>query len=187
MPEPEPAPEPESEPTPEHTPEPEPVTSPDAEDGGMRIYTAVRPRREKPVPAPEATQNDLMQEAQTMEQQPILNENTTMQPDLSAATAAGQLGLDATLPWSESLEPLRALFATRPAVATLEDDYVYVSAPLDGEEDGLRVGLRVENGVVTGLRYAVPALFTEAPPEGLEDWTWVGDDTHGWWVREGEV
>ena len=103
----------------------------------------------------------------------------TASPDQPAAQL---LGLDTSLPWTGALEPLRALFAERAAVPTLEDDYVYVAAPLDGEEDALRVGLHVSGGVVDGLRYAVPALYTPDPPEGLEAWSWVGDDTHGWWV-----
>lgn len=166
--------------------------SPD--DGETRIYTAVR-HREAP-----ASEGEARREAETGEEKAEVSdmqqetmeragdaEQEPMEAQAGAATAAARLGLDATLPWTGALEPLRALFASQPEVETLEDDYVYVAAPQDGDPDGMRIGLHVTNGAVDGLRYAVRALYTENPPAGLEGWTWVGDRTHGWWVTEAEA
>ena len=172
----------------------------DPDDGEMRIYTAARVLRDRKEAraAQEGAEKDeqqgegiAMQEdrmepaAPEMPEQPEA-ENIEEPADAKPQSAAARLGLDVALPWSGALEPLRALFAGQAEVPTLEDDYVYVSAAQDGEEDALRIGLHATNGTVDGLRYAVRALYTQDPPEGLEGWTWVGDRTHGWWVTSAD-
>ena len=106
-----------------------------------------------------------------------------------AGSAAGALGLDASLPWPGVPDALRALFAGQPPVDTLEDGFVYIEAPLEdgGEPDGCRVGLHAADGAADAVRYAVPALYTPEPPEGLETWGWAGDNTHGYWVTTVEL
>lgn len=171
----------------------------DPDDPGTRIYTATRVLRDRGEvrmarEAEEQEKGDAKVSAMGEERmepavQAAVEEmqgSAGMEADANPGTAAAKLGLDADQPWTGALEPLQALFASRPEVATLEDDYVYVSAPRDGEEDALRVGLHATNGKVDGLRYAVRALYTEDPPEGMEGWTWVGDRTHGWWVTSAD-
>ena len=175
-------------------------TEVDPDDGETRIYTATRvlrdreeatkaqedPGREKQDGEGIAMQEDRMETTarQMPEQEKIeeIKESAGENP----GSAAAKLGLDTTLPWTGTLEPLRALFASQAEVPTLEDDYVYVSASQDGEEDALRIGLHATNGTLDGLRYAVRALYTQDPPAGLEGWTWVGDRTHGWWVTSAD-
>ena len=107
----------------------------------------------------------------------------------AAGSAEAALGLDPDAPWTGALEPLRALFARSAPVDTLDDGFVYVSAPLwiAGQADArfgdeCRIGLRATEGRVDALRYAIPALYAPEPPEGLEGYAWAGNDTHGYWV-----
>ena len=103
-------------------------------------------------------------------------------------SAAGALGLDPSLPWPGVPDALRARFADSQPVPTLEDDFIYIEAPLgEGGPEVCRVGLHAVNGTVDAVRYAVPALYTPEPPEGLETWGWAGDNTHGYWVTTAEL
>lgn len=156
-----------------------------------RIFTRSRPAREAegaPGQPAEAPAQKISEEAAPDGEPAAAEGDMGFAPDAAdgTGTAAEALGIDAAQGWTGALEPLRALFAGAPPVATLEDDFVYVSAPLagvEGEPGACRIGLHVSDGRVDAVRYAVPALYTAEPPAGLEDWTWVGDDTHGYWVR----
>lgn len=104
-----------------------------------------------------------------------------------ADTAGRLLGIDMRLPWAQGAENLRALFQKEaPMENPPDDEYVYVSAPMPRESgfDFCAVGVRVENGAPVFVRYALPAAWTDAPPAGLEDYRWMGDQNRGWWVTE---
>ena len=101
-------------------------------------------------------------------------------------TRAGQLlNLDMNQKWPDDVESLRILFLTLPPFQPFEmDGFVFVRAGM-AEETGIdhcAVGIRAENGRVTGVCYAIPMTYTSEPPAGLEDYVWIGDHTRGWWV-----
>ena len=53
------------------------------------------------------------------------------------------------------------------------------------EETGIdhcAVGIRAENGEVTGVCYAIPMVYSPEPPAGLEGYRWIGDQNRGWWT-----
>lgn len=104
----------------------------------------------------------------------------------SAVKRAGQLlDLDMNRKWPDDIESLRILFLTLPPYQPFEmDGFVFVRAGM-AEETGIdhcAVGIRAENGRVTGVCYAIPMTYTSEPPAGLEDYVWIGDHTRGWWV-----
>ncbi len=107
------------------------------------------------------------------------------QPETDQKSAAEQLGIDASLPWTPVLEPLRDLFQTQGAgQMPFEDPYVYVQAPMP-EGSGFThcmIGLQAGENGINSVRYALPARFTAEQPAGLEDYVWVGGPTEGWWV-----
>lgn len=107
------------------------------------------------------------------------------QPETDQKSAADQLGIDASLPWTPVLEPLRDLFQTQGAEQMpFEDPYVYVQAPMP-EGSGFThcmIGLQAGENGINSVRYALPARFTAEQPAGLEDYVWVGGPTEGWWV-----
>ena len=107
------------------------------------------------------------------------------QPETDQKSAADQLGIDASLPWTPVLEPLRDLFQTQDAEQMpFEDPYVYVQAPMP-EGSGFThcmIGLQAGENGINSVRYALPARFTAEQPAGLEDYVWVGGPTEGWWV-----
>ena len=97
-------------------------------------------------------------------------------------TAARVLGLDITAPWPEPAEPLRRLFATQaPAGSPLGDGYTYVAAPLPKVPGDCLVGLRSEDGRISGIRYALPGVYAPEPPAGLDDYLW---NAAGYWVLD---
>ena len=97
-------------------------------------------------------------------------------------SAAKRLGLDITRPWPEDFESLRRLFATQaPLESPLGDGYTYVLAPVpgpNGPEDCI-VGLKAEDGRITGARYALPGRPAPEPPAGMEAYAWRDE---GYWV-----
>ena len=109
-------------------------------------------------------------------------------PQPAPITAAQQLGLDITVPWPGIAESLRRLFATQsPADRAPEDGFTYVRAPMPGGS-GYResyAGLKVEEGRITNIRYALPGHATPEPPPGLEAAHWLpGEGADGFWVTE---
>lgn len=120
--------------------------------------------------------------AQSAQEVPEAVEN-----EAKADTAGSLLGIDMRLPWPQGAENLRALFQQEaPMENPPDDEYVYVSAPMP-EGSGFEfcaVGVRVENGLPVQVRYALPAVWTDEPPAGLEEYRWVGDQNRGWWITE---
>ena len=96
-------------------------------------------------------------------------------------------GVDASAPWPEPAEALRALFQSEPALTDAPDDQcVYVEAPMP-EGSGfpfVAAGLLALGGALAAIRYALPATWSEEPPAGLEDCAWIGDQNKGWWLTE---
>lgn len=99
--------------------------------------------------------------------------------------AAKALGLDMGQKWPEDVDELRALFLTLPRYEPFElDGFVFVRAGMAAETgiDHCAVGIRAEDGRVTGVSYAIPMAYSAEPPAGLEDAVWIGDANRGWWV-----
>ena len=109
-------------------------------------------------------------------------------PDLAqpeSVTAAQLLGIDATASWSAPLEPLRALFAARPARDIgLADGYTYVRAEMPAAcgQDHCFIGLLARDGQVCRVRYAIPGTAQAEPPVGLERYAWQSAGDRGFWV-----
>ena len=108
------------------------------------------------------------------------------EPDGARVFAIELLNLtDTGAPWPEEIEPLRALFASSPAVAPFEEEgFVLISAPLPGESGpgSCVAGIAVEDGVPARVLYGIPARYTPEPPAGLEGYAWRGDGPSGYWV-----
>lgn len=106
--------------------------------------------------------------------------------DAGKAEPAGRaLELDMSRKWPEDVEELRALFLTLPRYEPFElDGFVFVRAGMAAETgiDHCAVGIRAEDGRVTGVSYAIPMAYSADPPAGLEDAVWIGDGNRGWWV-----
>ena len=103
-------------------------------------------------------------------------------------SAAKRLGLDITAPWPGAAEALRRLFATQaPAADAPSDGFTYVAAPMpagSGYPYSL-AGLKVSDGRIAAIRYALPARRAPEPPAGLESSQWLpGDGESGFWVTE---
>lgn len=107
------------------------------------------------------------------------------EPEARPVPAGAQLDLDPTKPWPADVESLRVLFLTQPPYESLAvDGYVFVRAAM-AEETGIdhcAVGIRAENGEVTGVCYAIPMAYSPEPPAGLEGYHWIGDQNRGWWT-----
>ena len=108
----------------------------------------------------------------------------------SAATAGELLeaqGVELSVPWPEAAEPLRTLFQNSAPMKDAPDgECVYVEAPMP-EGSGfpfVAAGLLALGGALAAVRYALPAAWSDEPPEGLEECAWVGDQNRGWWVSE---
>ena len=102
-------------------------------------------------------------------------------------TAGELLGIDLNLPWPESIEPVRALFQVSVPMENPPDtEYVYIAAamPMESGYAYSAVGVRVQNGVPVSVRYGLPAPWSEEPPTGLEDYSWLGDQNRGFWMTQ---
>lgn len=108
--------------------------------------------------------------------------------DAEAAPTAGELlQIDMEKPWHESVEAMRPLFRLSIPMENPPDrEYVYIAATMPSESgySYCAVGVRTENGAPISLRYALPALWSPEPPAGMEEYTWVGDLNHGWWMTQ---
>ena len=157
--------------------------------GDIRIYTRSRARLRSAI----RRRSGVAEEARTdanMDPQASVPEETPAPPE-GPVTAARQLGLDITSPWPGSAESLRRLFATQaPAECPLADGYTYIRAPMPGASgygDAL-IGLRAEDGRVTGARHALPGPQAAEPPAGLDGYVWMpAGDGAGYWVMEEEI
>ena len=127
-----------------------------------------------PEPAPAAEILPEAEEAPDLQMEPV-------------QTAAEQLGISADLPWPESVESLRTMFRTQPALADAPDaDFTYISAPMPAGSgySECAVGLRAQNGVLEAVCYALRAPYSTQPPAGMEDYVWSGNGNEGWWKLE---
>lgn len=160
-------------------------------DSDVKIYRSARARAAEAMPAnaedaaaaEEAPPEPAPEPAALPGPEALLGEVAASE-DATPQTAAQVLRLDITRPWPEVAEPLRRLFATQvPANAPLSGDYVYVATAMpqgSGLGDCL-VGLKAEDGRITGIRYALPGSYAPEPPTGLEDYRW---DDAGHWVLD---
>lgn len=100
------------------------------------------------------------------------------------------LGIDLDRPWPESVDPLRRLFEDGRLLENPPDDeytYISVSMPRESGYPYCAVGVLVENGAPSSVRYALPSAWTAEPPAGLEEYIWVGDQNRGWWMTQVDV
>lgn len=124
------------------------------------------------------------------EEPPVSNAGTTEQKNAESAAekplpAGSALNLDMRKRWPEDVEDLRALFMTLPRYEPFDmEGFVFVRAGMASETgiDHCAVGIRAEDGRVTGVSYAIPMAYSAEPPAGLEDAVWIGDSNRGWWV-----
>ena len=135
------------------------------------------------VPAPETQAAPQTEEA--TEPESVSESTPEAAPETKPLPAGAQLDLDITKPWPSDVESLRVLFLTQPPYESLSvDGYVFVRAAM-AEETGIdhcAVGIRAENGEVTGVCYAIPMVYSPEPPAGLEGYHWIGDQNRGWWT-----
>ena len=140
-----------------------------AQESPNPISYAPVPVSKAPDPAPEMTAEA---------------ESALPQPE-AKRTAASYLDVEMTKPWPEDVESLRLLFMTLPKYEPFDmDGYVFIRAKMAEETniDHCAVGVRAENGQITGVCYALPMPYTPEPPAGLEEYMWMGDTQSGWWV-----
>jgi len=178
--------------------------------GDVRVYTMTRARlrrlagRNDSADAPQSAPARAVSEVATPQTAPEVG-NASNAPEALAVgpepetevlpiepvTAARQLGLDITVPWPGIAEALRRLFATQsPATDAPDDGFTYVAFPMpDGS--GYRqslVGLKAEDGRITAIRHALPAIRTPESPAGMEGCLWLpGEGEAGFWVAEEEA
>ncbi len=134
--------------------------------------------QEKPAPQPDEFDS------------PALSAESEEEPRHGAASeapgAAGEaLALDISLPWPDSIEPLRQLFRTRAASRPFEaEGFALVKAPVAAETglDHCVIGISAAKGRPDRVLYGVPARYTPTPPAGLEGYEWRGDGQNGYWV-----
>lgn len=141
---------------------------------------------EMDIPASDANQPFLVSARAALSSPPTAANEDAAETATGQTTAGQLLGLsDPQAVWPESIEPLRSLFFSSESITPFEaDDYVFIRAPLP-EETGVSscvVGLSVENGVPSGVLYAIPAAYTPEPPAGLEGYNWFGDMNRGYWI-----
>ena len=148
-------------------------------------------------PVPEEIQKEIATEALEeiqQAQEETMGEETPGSEDeednVNAEELLEAMGVDFDLPWPQSIDPVRLLFANGTLLRDAPDaEYVYISAPMPEESgyDYCAVGVLVENGNPVSLRYGLPAAWTAEAPAGLEDYSWVGDQNRGWWVIQVDV
>lgn len=123
-------------------------------------------------------------------QEPCCGEaqNTADVPEEAGPQTAGELlDIDMSLPWPADIEPVRALFQiSAPMENPPDQEYVYIAAAMPPESGYAysAVGVRVQNGVPASVRYGLPAPWSAAPPAGLEDYSWLGDQNRGFWMTQ---
>ncbi|MBQ6715906.1 MAG: hypothetical protein IJN21_05225 [Clostridia bacterium] len=172
-------------------------------DGIQSTLNGDPPVSKEPVPLPitqpvlaetSSAENDLsgnQPAPENAQAQPPTQKSVPEEPPApQTPPAISLLDIDPTIPWPEDVESLRLLFMTKPADPPFDmDGYVFIRAKMADETgiDHCAVGIRAENGKVTGVSYAIPMPYTSEPPAGLEDYIWMGDQTHGWWVTTDDL
>lgn len=110
------------------------------------------------------------------------------EPEAEPEPTAGELlGIDMLIPWPDSVEPLRRMFAEQSPLADAPDNgYTYIAAPMPSGCGyvHLAAGLQTRQGEPSAVCYALPALYSAEPPAGLEGYVWMGDNNAGWWLTE---
>lgn len=139
-----------------------------------------------PESVPDSEAQTVPQQAENAAEPETASESASeAEPEAKPLPAGAQLDLDLTKPWPADVESLRVLFLTQPPYESLAvDGYVFVRAAM-AEETGIdhcAVGIRAENGEVTGVCYAIPMAYSPEPPAGLEGYHWIGDQNRGWWT-----
>ena len=140
----------------------------------------------EPQSVPDSEAQTVPQQAENAAEPETASESVPeAEPEARPVPAGAQLDLDLTKPWPADVESLRVLFLTQPPYESLAvDGYVFVRAAM-AEETGIdhcAVGIRAENGEVTGVCYAIPMAYSPEPPAGLEGYHWIGDQNRGWWT-----
>lgn len=170
-------------------------------NGIRNTLNADAPSYEEAIPLPKtqavhseipSIENALASEATAFENtQPPAQETPTEEtPAPKTPPAISFLDIDPTIPWPEDVESLRLLFMTKPQDPPFDmDGYVFIRAKMADETgiDHCAVGIRAENGKITGVSYAIPMPYSAEPPAGLEDYIWMGDQTRGWWVTTDDL
>lgn len=108
-----------------------------------------------------------------------------MHQEEAPGTAGELLGIDMNLPWPADIEPVRALFQISvPMENPPDQEYTYIAAAMPPESGYAysAVGVRVQDGAPVSVRYGLPAPWSAAPPAGLEDYSWLGDQNRGFWM-----
>ena len=134
--------------------------------------------REKPAPQPDEF------DSPAASAEPEEGAQADATPE-SSGTAGDALALDVSLPWPDSVEPLRQLFRTRAASRPFEaEGFALIKAPVASEAgfDHCVVGISAGQGRPDRVLYGIPARYTPTPPAGLEGYEWRGDGRNGYWV-----
>lgn len=152
------------------------------------LYAPAETAEDQSPPIPENGAQTMPEDAdtaQTAEEAP--QDAEAAQPKETPSTAGELLQIDMEKPWHESVEAMRPLFRlSAPMENPPDGEYIYIAAAMPPESgySYCAVGVRTENGAPVSLRYALPALWTAEPPVGLEEYAWVGDLNHGWWMTQ---
>lgn len=161
----------------ETTPIPEPQNQPET----TPVPEPQNPTQRTPVPEPQS----VSREENAAKPEAVSDPASEGEPKTKPLPAGTRLDLDITKPWPADVESLRILFLTQPPYEPLAvDGYTFVRAAM-AEETGIdhcAVGIRAENGEVTGVCYAIPMAYSPEPPAGLEGYHWIGDQNRGWWT-----
>ena len=140
--------------------------------------------------APAAAAEEPQPEAAAEEAPAPVEEGVQPVQTEAAGNLLAELGIDPDIPWPDSIDPVRMLFAGGSIMENPPDDeYTYIAAPMP-EDSGYAycaVGVLAENGVPVSVRYGIPSAWSEEPPAGLEEYTWVGDQNRGWWMIQLDV
>lgn len=101
--------------------------------------------------------------------------------------AGEMLDIDMDAPWPQSIDALRPLFALSvPMENPPDEEYIYIAAAMPPESGYAycAVGIQAQAGMPVSVRYGLPSVWTDRPPAGLEEHTWVGNQNHGWWMYQ---
>lgn len=144
-----------------------------------------KPSEPSPVSAPVPVPADGQQSNNLLSGQEPSSGTDALNPPGTNPSAASYMDIDMSEPWPEDIESLRLLFMTLPRYEPFDmDGYVFIRAKMAEETniDHCAVGVRTENGRITGVCYALPMPYTPEPPAGLEEYAWIGDTQNGWWA-----
>lgn len=136
-------------------------------------------------PMPAAVQPKPVQAEPSIE--PSIEHSIEPVPENTIQTAGQLLDINMELPWPETIEPLRPLFAVSVPMENPPDEqyiYIAVAMPEGSAYAYCAVGVLAEEGAPVSVRYGLPAAWTAQAPAGLEDYAWVGDQNRGWWMTQ---